>query len=107
LSATDIGQRDVGDGTAPLPVFGLRGEYHFSEKWSFRASAELFAFEYDNWDGTLVDVYAGIDFGLSEHFSLGLGYNAVTFDIGVAEQNFEGNIDWGYRGGMVFLKYDF
>ncbi|MEJ2127809.1 MAG: hypothetical protein P8X81_03080 [Woeseiaceae bacterium] len=107
LSATDIGQRDGGDGTAPLPVFGLRGEYGFSEKWSLRASGELFALEYDNWTGTLVDIYAGIDYSLSEHVSLGVGYNAVTFNIGVSEQNFEGNVEWGYRGGLAFLKYDF
>ena len=107
LSAPAIDQREVGDGTAPLPVFGLRGEYQLSDRWTFRASGELFMFEYDNWDGSLVDIYAGIDFGLSERFSLGLGFNSVTFDIDVAEQNFEGNVDWGYSGGMIFLKYDF
>ena len=107
LFAPALGEREVGDGTAPLPVFGLRGEYRISEKWKFRASGELFVFEYDNWDGRLVDLYAGIDYAVSGPFSVGFGFNAVTFDIGVAEQNFEGNVDWGYSGGMIFLKYDF
>ena len=107
LSASEIGLREVGDGTAPLPVIGLRGEHRFSEKWTFRGSGELFAFEYDNWDGSLVDLYVGLDYGFSDSFSLGLGYNSVTFDIGVAEQDFTGDIDWGYQGAMIFLKFDF
>jgi hypothetical protein len=48
LDAAAIGQREVGDGTAPLPVLGLRGEYRFTDRWTFRASGELFVFEYDN-----------------------------------------------------------
>ena len=107
LSGSGSGLLESGDGTAPLPVIGLRGEYRFTDRWSLRASGELFAFEYDNWDGSLVDLYAGLDYSFSESFSLGLGYNAVTFDIGVKEQNFQGDIDWGYRGTMVFLKFDF
>ncbi len=64
-------------------------------------------FEVDNWDGSLVDLYAGLDYAVSKRVSLGLGFNTVTFDLEVAEQNFQGNVDWGYSGGMIFLKYDF
>lgn len=107
LDAPSIGQRQVGDGTAPLPVFGLRGEYRFTDRWTFRASGEFFVFEYDNWDGSLSDLYAGIDYRISNRFSAGVAVNAVTFDIGVAEDNFNGNVDWGYIGGLLFLKLDF
>ncbi len=107
LDAAAIGQREVGDGTAPLPVLGLRGEYRFTDRWTFRASGELFVFEYDNWDGSLYDVYAGIDYRLTNHFSVGAALNAVTFDIGVSEENFSGNVDWGYVGGLLFLKVGF
>jgi len=107
LDAPAIGQRQVGDGTAPLPVFGLRGEYRFTDRWTFRASGEFFVFEYDNWDGSLSDLYAGIDYRITEHFSAGVAVNSVTFDIGVAENNFNGNVDWGYVGGLLFLKLGF
>lgn len=107
LDAPAIGQREVGDGTAPLPVFGLRGEYRFTDRWTFRASGEFFVFEYDNWDGSLADLYAGIDYRVTEHFSVGAAVNSVTFDIGVTEDNFNGNVDWGYVGGLLFLKLGF
>lgn len=107
LDAPAISQREVGDGTAPLPVFGLRGEYRFTDRWTFRASGELFVFEYDSWDGSLYDVYAGIDYRLTDHFSAGVALNTVSFDIGVSELNFSGNVDWGYTGGLIFVKYGF
>jgi len=107
LDAPSIGQREVGEATAPLPVFGLRGEYRFTDRWTFRASGELFVFEYDNWDGSLYDLYAGIDYGFTDNFALGVAVNSVTFDIGVSESNFNGEVDWGYLGGLVFLKVGF
>lgn len=107
LSAANIGAREVASATAPLPVFGLRGQHYFSDKWSFRASAEFFLFEYEDWDGDLMDVYAGLDYQFSDKIAFGAGFNSVTFDLGVSKENFTGNVDWGYRGGMVFLRASF
>jgi hypothetical protein len=107
LDAPALGQREGGDGTAPLPVFGLRGEYRLTDRWTFRASGEFFAFEYDNWDGSLYDLYAGIDYRLTGNFAIGAAVNAVTFDIGVSQTNLNGDVDWGYVGGLLFLKFAF
>ena len=107
LSAASIGAREVASVTAPLPVLGLRGQHYFSEKLSFRASAEFFLFEYDDWDGDLIDLYVGLDYQLSDKFAFGAGFNAVTFDLGVNKENFAGNVDWGYSGGMIFLRASF
>jgi hypothetical protein len=102
-----IGLREVADITAPLPVFGLRGEYDLSERWSFRGSAEVFVFEYEDWDGNLLDVYLGLDYQLFEKVALGVGVNGVTMDLAVSRQFFSGDVDWGYAGALLFLKFDF
>ncbi len=107
VSAPALGQREVGDATAPLPVFGLRGEYNFSEKWSFRGSIEIFVLEYGDWDGSLYDIYAGIDYQLFEYVAIGLGINSVGLDIGVTKQDITGDLDWRYDGGLLFFKFDF
>jgi hypothetical protein len=107
VSAPVLGEREGAGITAPLPVFGLRGEYHFSDKWSFRASGEIFVFEYGDFDGSLYDIYAGLDYQLFEHVALGLGINSVTLDIGVTRPNATGNLDWQYDGGLIFFKFDF
>jgi hypothetical protein len=107
LAATAINQSSSRATTAPLPVIGLRGQYGFSEKWSLRGSAELFAFEYGDFDGSLYDLYAGLDYQLLEHIAIGVGVNSVDFNLGVTKTNFNGDLDWRYTGGLLFFKFDF
>jgi hypothetical protein len=104
LIADTIGAREVMSATAPLPVIGLRGQYFFTQKWSVRASSEVFLYEYGDWDGELVDLYLGLDYELSDRIAVGVGFNTVTFDLGVSKEDLTGQLDWGYSGGLVFLR---
>jgi hypothetical protein len=104
LSADSIGAREVTSATAPLPVIGLRGQYFFTQKWSVRASGEFFLYQSGDWDGDLADLYLGVDYEFSDRIAVGIGFNSVTFDLGVSKQNFTGQLDWGYSGGLVFLR---
>ena len=101
------GLAEVGDLTAPMPVIGLRGEYALSDRWSFRASGEFFFVEYDNVDGSLVDIYAGFDYSIRDHLSLGIGFNRVTINVDSTKSSFGGALDWQYSGALAFLKFDF
>ncbi len=107
LQEENTGSAGVGDLTAPLPVIGLRGEYALSDRWSFRASGEFFFVEYDNVDGSLVDIYAGFDYSLLNNISIGIGFNSVTLDVDAIKSGFGGALDWRYSGALVFLKFDF
>lgn len=118
LYVADAGARFSGSGplgvqfqsrdiTAPLPVVGLRGEYHLSERWLLRGSAELFAFEYNDFDGALYDVFAGLDYSFNDTVALGLGVNSVQFDLDFDDDQFTGNLDWAYAGAMLYVKLDF
>ena len=104
----DSGGQFSGSGTtAPLPVLGLRGKYEFSEKWSFRAGAEFFALDYDDYSGNLYDLYAGVDYRIRAHVAVGVGINSVRMDVGVDKPNFNGDLNWQYDGGLLFFKFDF
>ena len=107
LSAADIANREGGDVTAPLPVVGVRGEYQFAEKWSFRASGEFFSLEYQDFDGSLTDFYAGVDYQLFEHVGIGLGLNSVRIDMEVENNDWNGDLDWKYEGVLLFFKFDY
>jgi hypothetical protein len=107
LAAESIGRASSGGVTAPLPVFGLRGQYDFSEKWTLRGSAEIFALEYGDFSGSLYDVYAGVDYQITDHMALGAGINLVNINVGVSKPNLDGDLDWRYEGGLAFLKLDF
>ncbi len=107
ISAESLGQFSSRGITAPLPVLGLRGQYEFSERWTLRGSAEIFAYEYGDYSGDLYDLYAGVDYKFNSHLAIGLGINSVRMDIGVGKANFSGNLDWQYDGGLLFFKLDF
>ncbi len=107
LSGSSGGSVESSGVTAPLPVIGLRGEYRFAERWSLRGSGEFFAIEYDAYDGSLYDLFIGLDFSATETISVGVGVNSVQLDIGVTKSNFQGDLDWQYDGAMAYLKFDF
>lgn len=107
LAQQSVGQAEVGDLTAPLPVIGLRGQYQLADKWSIRASGEFFLMEYNDLDGSLVDLYTGIDYQLLDFMAIGLGVNHVVIDIDADKPRFAGSLNWQYSGGLLFLKFDF
>ncbi|HWM28642.1 MAG TPA: hypothetical protein VNQ14_09300 [Woeseiaceae bacterium] len=107
LSASTGGSRESSDVTAPLPVVGLRGEYRFAERWSLRGSAEIFAIEYGDYDGSLYDLFVGLDFNITEKIAVGAGLNSVQLDVGVSKSGFQGDLDWQYDGAMAYVKFDF
>jgi hypothetical protein len=107
LEAEAIGALESDEVTAPLPVFGLRGQYDFTEKLSFRASGEIFALEYEDYSGSFYDIYAGLDYQFFKHVAIGIGINAVRINIEISKDRFNGDLDWRYDGGLVFFKFDF
>ncbi len=90
-----------------MPVIGLRGEYDFTDRLTLSASGEFFVVEYDNVDGSLVDLYLGIDYQIIEHVAFGLGFNSVNIDVDANKSVFSGKLDWRYDGALLFFKFDF
>jgi hypothetical protein len=107
LRESNTGQFEAGDFTAPLPVVGLRGNYEVTPRLMLRSSAELFAIEYDNVDGSLVDFYIGLDYYFRDKFALGLGYNRVSMDVDADSSDFNGSLDWSYDGVLLNIQYKF
>ncbi len=107
LSDTARGTAESRQLTAPLPVFGLRGEYAFGERFTLRGAAELFAIETGGIDGRLHDSYVGVDYSFGKRFALGVAYNDVSMNVSAEEAGFHGRLDAGYRGALLYFKVDF
>ncbi len=107
LAEQNTGRIEIGDITTPLPVIGVRGEYEFAERWTFRASGEFFFLEYEDSEGSLVDLYAGIDYEVLDFLEIGIGINSVELDVDVSASKFQGSLDYRYTGGLVFFKLNF
>ena len=107
LSEGNLGQSERRGITAPLPVFGLRGDYRLSDRFTLRGSAEFFALEYDDIDGSFNDLLLSVDYRMKGHMAIGLGYEYVSIDADANRSDFAGSLDWKYDGVLLFLKFDF
>ena len=107
LSQPTLGRAESEDVTAPLPLFGLRGDYAINDRITLSGAAQVFAFSTDELDGHLTDFYIGADYGFGQRMAVGLAYNRVSMNIGAEEDNgFNGRIDWGYDGFLLYFKVD-
>lgn len=107
LSQPTLGRAESESVTAPLPLFGLRGDYAVTERITLRGAVQWFGFETDDLDGRLTDFYVGADYGIGQRMAVGLAYNRVSMNIGAQEDDgFTGRIDWGYDGLLLYFKLD-
>jgi hypothetical protein len=102
--------RESEDLTAPLPVFGFRGEYMVTDRITLGGAAQFFKIDIGDTSGSLRDIFIGADYGLGEtqQFAVGLAYNEVSMAIRAEEEGgFRGELDWAYDGWLVYFKTGF
>ena len=99
--------KESGDVGAPLPVIGLRGLWALPHNFWIDAQAQYFALEIDNFDGSLTDLRLMVNWQPKTWLGLGIGYNQFTVDVDIEKSDFDGSLDWTYKGPMVFLSGSF
>jgi hypothetical protein len=92
---------------APLPVIGLRGIWDLSHNFWLDASAQFFALSIDEYDGNLQDYRVLVTWQPKKWLGIGLGYNQFSVDVDVDKSEFNGSLDWTYRGPMIFYSASF
>ena len=102
--------------TAPLPDIGLYGSYEFYSGWIFNAHAQYLAINYDDVNGSLIDVRLGIDTKINDNWSLKLAYNYYDVDVTIEKtrnigefehKTYDHNISYSFTGPMFALSYVF
>src|SRR5579862_5256686 len=93
--------------STPLPVFGFRGDWAVSSHVYLNASAEVFSFSYQGINGNWSDLQAGATWMFSQHFGVGLGYDRFATHADVGKGSFNGRLNFGYQGLLIYLKGGF
>jgi hypothetical protein len=86
----------------PLPVIGLDLTYKFTSDLHLTSRVQFFTLEVDEYDGTLVDFRAALEYMFWENFGLGVGYNMFYIDVEVDGSRFLGDVDYKFQGVNVF-----
>jgi len=92
---------------APLPTIGIRGDWAVAQNWYLDASLQGFKIKYQAFNGSWVDLNAGVTYMFSDHFGVGVGYELWSTHVDVSKGNFNGRLNFGYQGGLIYIKGGF
>ncbi|MCP3866974.1 MAG: hypothetical protein GY703_02540 [Gammaproteobacteria bacterium] len=95
------------DLTAPLPNIQLFGTYAFTPKLFADGSLSYFSLDYDKYDGSLIAATVSLEYRLTKHFGVGLGYNYVNMNLDIDKSGEKNEYDLDYTGPKVFLSAGF
>jgi len=90
--------------TTALPVLGARFTANFTENWSVGANAEVFALDFDKYNGHLLDIAAFGQYRFSQHFALLGGYHFYRMNIESADESLSGKFRIDYRGPYLSFR---
>ena len=98
--------------TAPLPAFGLRGDFAITPRWMLRTNMDFFYLEYGSFKGALVDARVAVEYNPWEHFGFGLGLDTFKLKLSAEDEDypsidFQGNIKSQFLGVQLYARYFF
>jgi hypothetical protein len=99
--------RHSSDLSVPLPVVGTQYSRRLSERFTVNLDAEVFALEYDDVKGSLVDLNASLDWDITNRFGATLGYNFVDLTIKSDNSDFLGKLVYEYDAITVGVRFVF
>jgi hypothetical protein len=92
---------------APLPVLGLRGDWAVSPHVYLDASGEVFKLSYQGINGNWADLRVGATWMFSHHFGVGVGYDHFATHVDLSKGSFNGRLNFGYQGLLIYVKGGF
>lgn len=105
--AADNSDEDV-KVTAPLPVVGFRLNYNILPELSVKYAVDYFFITFDNTTGTLTDSLLSMDYRITRHFGLGIGFNSTRMRLEAeSDDNLKLNVSHDVVGGLVYGTLNF
>jgi len=92
---------------APLPVLGFRADWAVSPHVYLDASGQIFSISYQGIDGNWSELRAGATWMFSRHFGAGIGYDRFATHVDVSKVSFNGRLNFGYQGLLIYLTGGF
>ena len=91
----------------PLPVLGVRGDWAVSDHVYLDGSVQVFKLSYQGIDGNWSDLRAGAAWMFNHHFGIGIGYDRFATHIDLNKGSFNGRLNVGYSGVLIYARGGF
>jgi hypothetical protein len=108
ISAIGINKSQSESVTAPLPVWGLFGEYKFTPRFSAFYNYQMFFISYDDKiKGGLQDFLVGMEYRVLRNVALGAAYNRFSLNAESKGDTTTLSLDTNWNGGLVYAAVYF
>jgi len=91
----------------PLPLFGVRYEHNFSERWSAGASAAAFALSFGEdttgFKGSIISARLQGEYRMTKNLGLGAALDTFKVNTKADKDNWHGGFDYYYWGPQIYL----
>jgi len=92
--------------TLPLPSIGLVANYNITPKLQFQSRYDVFYLSIGNYAGSMFEFYAGLEYRIVQHFSMGAAYDRLQAELrGNGHEGFNANFSYNllYLYATVYL----
>jgi hypothetical protein len=108
ISAIGINKSQSESVTAPLPVWGLFGEYKFTPRFSAYYNYQMFFISYDDKiKGGLQDFLVGMEYRVLRNVALGAAYNRFSLNAEAKGDTTTLSLDTNWNGGLLYAAVYF
>lgn len=95
------------DLTVPLPDILGYGTYAFTPKLSLDGGVGWFGLDYDKYSGNLISATASLEYRITDHVGVGVGYNFVDMDLDIKQSKRTDTYSLRYKGPVLFVSAGF
>jgi hypothetical protein len=90
-----------------FPTLGINGAFRISKRWSVTARGNYFSASPDDFEGSMADYHADIQYRMRKNFAFGLGYTKLATHLRVDDADEPILFDLDVSGPELFFRVSF
>jgi hypothetical protein len=102
----EIVDRAAGSVSAPLPNMGIWYMYSWSPKWVVTTRLDWLDITFEEFSGSMYDASVGVNYQMSKHFGIGIGYNAFKLDVDVRKTEWDAGFETKQYGPRINITWN-
>ena len=91
----------------PLPTLGVFGSVALGSNWRLSADIDVFALDFDRYEGYMSYLSLDLDRNFGDFFSAGIGYNLYSTRLESKEEDLRGVLRMRHYGPKVTFSFNF
>lgn len=101
------GQAEVAEADSVLPMAGLSFGWNLTPKLQLTLHGEYLSVDYKDFDGSIINLRAGLRYRVLEYVGVGVGYDWLEVDVESTDASFSGLVNYRQWGPKAFLSLRF